>query len=806
MRLISLYLENFRQHKSTQIHFPTGLIGILGENGSGKTTILEAIAWALYGKITRGDNDSVIWRMAEGKSTAVAELTFAFNGQTLKVKRSQSSSKSNAELTQNQKIVATSTKAVNEKILELLAMTHQEFFNSYFTGQKDLNFLGSIKGAVERERFIAKMLGYEKISEVQGAAGKEGTIRFDLRQQERTVDRLQGALGDQVQIEDAIILYQNQLTEANHQLAEVTAALTLAIAHAAQLEPQLNQLQQQRDQHYQLTAQVQNYQTQQARLIKEISQKIEQRSQIYTATQIYETLAVEVANYQAMETELAALTNVKQEFTKKTDLELRLTHLNQELQSLEQDLDLLKDIDISHIRQAIAHSQAQLEHINLEIQTQTQTWQTTQAELKAKIKTEQQNLSKLANQQQVILAAGVEGICPTCERPLHSEYENVVEGFTSQLDHLRSHLKTWENELADLKQTPVALKSLQQTQTQIADLIKQQQQEELKISTDLTRFQLLQNQQNAKTQEIKQLQVQISHLPHSFDLDRYNHLSSQIQSLKPKYEQYLRSQGISQRLHEIDGELVNLNQEQSQLQNLLSKLEQEIQQLKFKESEYSDLKQAIATANQNLDRIRTQQAQAQQQQALITQALTTAQKQADEYRLKQAEYQTAKKEQILLQELDNAFTDMRQHFTEEIRPQLADAASIFLNQLTDGRYNTIEIDSKYNVIVLADGDRKPVISGGEEDIVNLSLRLAISQMITERSGQPFSLLILDEVFGSLDDGRRNNVLALLNALEQQFEQVLIISHLDSIKDNLNHTIRLEFNAKEQCSQVADSLV
>ncbi|NKB17754.1 MAG: AAA family ATPase [Pseudanabaena sp. CRU_2_10] len=44
MRLISLGLENFRQHKSTEIHFPNGLTGILGANGSGKSTILEAIA------------------------------------------------------------------------------------------------------------------------------------------------------------------------------------------------------------------------------------------------------------------------------------------------------------------------------------------------------------------------------------------------------------------------------------------------------------------------------------------------------------------------------------------------------------------------------------------------------------------------------------------------------------------------------------------------------------------------------------------------------------------------------------------
>jgi DNA repair protein SbcC/Rad50 len=805
MRLISLNLENFRQHKSTQIHFPLGLVGILGENGSGKTTILEAIAWALYGKGTRGSNDSLIWRMAEGKSTAVVELTFAFNGQTLKVKRSQSSSKSSAELIQNQKVVANSTKAVNEKILELLAMTHQEFFNSYFTGQKDLNFLGAI-GAADRERFIAQMLGYEKITEVQGTPQKKGTIRFDLQNQKNQVLRLEGALGDPAQIKANIINHQNQLAQAQQILTAATNALNLAIAQKAILEPQLLQLEEKRDHHNQRTSQLQNHQTQHQRILKEISQKTSQRSQALETTQIYTALEIEVSGYVAMEAKLQVLNILKQEFTKKNELEVRLAQLELEFQALAQDLNLLQDLDSSPTQQAIANFQTELESLNRQIQTQTQTWQIAQAELKAKIKTEQQNLKKLSTQQQVILEAGAEGACPTCERPLHSEFDHVVDGFITQLDYLRSHVTEWEQELKALTLPPEELKISQQAHQEISELLKQEQKQELKLASDLARRQLLQQQFNTKTIEINQLKAQVSELSSDFDPESYNHLSVQIQTLKPKYEQYLRFAGTSQRLQEIDLELINLNQESINLNQLMQNLDQELKDLDFEEAEYTNLKTAIATTTSQLEILRTDQNQAQQQQALIAQSLAIAQNQETESRLKQTEYLEAKKAQTLIQEIDNAFTDMRQHFTEEIRPQLADAASIFLNQLTDGRYNTIEIDPRYNVIVLADGDRKPVISGGEEDIVNLCLRLAISQMITERSGQPFSLLILDEVFGSLDDGRRNNVLTLLNALEQQFEQVLIISHLDSIKDNLNHTIRLEFNAKDQCSQVAESLV
>ena len=108
----------------------------------------------------------------------------------------------------------------------------------------------------------------------------------------------------------------------------------------------------------------------------------------------------------------------------------------------------------------------------------------------------------------------------------------------------------------------------------------------------------------------------------------------------------------------------------------------------------------------------------------------------------------------LHQELDRALTDLRGELNATLRPDLSELASGFLRDLTNGRYTELELDEDYGTTLLDDGDPKAVISGGEEDVANLALRLAISQMIAERAGQPLSLLVLDEIFGSLDEDRR----------------------------------------------------
>ena len=155
------------------------------------------------------------------------------------------------------------------------------------------------------------------------------------------------------------------------------------------------------------------------------------------------------------------------------------------------------------------------------------------------------------------------------------------------------------------------------------------------------------------------------------------------------------------------------------------------------------------------------------------------------------------------QELDRALADLRTELNAALRPDLSDLASGFLRDLTNGRYTELELDEDYVTTLLDDGEPKGVISGGEEDIANLALRLAISQMIAERAGQPLSLLVLDEIFGSLDEDRRAAVVDLLRSLADRFPQVILITHVDSVREGFDRVVRVGYDAARGTPSCAD---
>ena len=140
--------------------------------------------------------------------------------------------------------------------------------------------------------------------------------------------------------------------------------------------------------------------------------------------------------------------------------------------------------------------------------------------------------------------------------------------------------------------------------------------------------------------------------------------------------------------------------------------------------------------------------------------------------------------------LSDVMGDFRTFLISRIRPTLSSYSSDFFSRLTDGKYAEVELDENYDLLVYDNGEKYSIerFSGGEEDLANLCLRLAISEVITERAGGVFNFIILDEIFGSQDSIRRHNIMKALGGLSGKFRQIFLITHVEDVKNDMENII------------------
>ena len=138
-----------------------------------------------------------------------------------------------------------------------------------------------------------------------------------------------------------------------------------------------------------------------------------------------------------------------------------------------------------------------------------------------------------------------------------------------------------------------------------------------------------------------------------------------------------------------------------------------------------------------------------------------------------------------------------------IRPALERRASTLLRELSDGRYDALSLDDDYEVSIGYGAVRRSIreVSGGEEDLANLCLRISIGQLISESTGLGSAPVILDEVLGSQDGNRRERIMDLLPRLAAHFPQVLMVAHLPEVQDRFPTTLRLTFDPLTETSRL-----
>jgi len=85
-------------------------------------------------------------------------------------------------------------------------------------------------------------------------------------------------------------------------------------------------------------------------------------------------------------------------------------------------------------------------------------------------------------------------------------------------------------------------------------------------------------------------------------------------------------------------------------------------------------------------------------------------------------------------------------------------------------------------------------SGGEQFRINFAIRLALSQVLAKRAGARLQTLVIDEGFGSQDPNGRQRLVEAINAIQEQFARILVITHIDELRDAFPHRIEVEKTA------------
>ncbi|MCL0074123.1 SMC family ATPase, partial [Dehalococcoidia bacterium] len=93
-------------------------------------------------------------------------------------------------------------------------------------------------------------------------------------------------------------------------------------------------------------------------------------------------------------------------------------------------------------------------------------------------------------------------------------------------------------------------------------------------------------------------------------------------------------------------------------------------------------------------------------------------------------------------------------------------------------------------------------SGGESFRIDLALRIALSRLLARRAGAPLPTLIIDEGFGTQDASGRGKLVEAINSIQDDFERIIVITHIDELKDAF--PVRIEVTKTNEGSTIAVS--
>jgi exonuclease SbcC len=347
------------------------------------------------------------------------------------------------------------------------------------------------------------------------------------------------------------------------------------------------------------------------------------------------------------------------------------------------------------------------------------------------------DIKDIESKKKKIEEIGPDAKCPTCERVLAGQYKNLLKRYSEDLAKKTKEIEIFSKEIKIFEEDKDRFSREKQAFHKKKKYLLNQLHEKKGIDTTIKNVQGEIDKEKIELKNKEKKHGEISAI--KFDIKEFNNVSKQVDSFYKTYQDAIESR----------------DDKKDALNSLKLELEK-------KESDKKLIMQKIENFKEKISEI-------------------------EEYKKK------IKEDKIIVQHLGmlaEVMSNFRTHLISRIRPTLSSYSSDFFERLTDGKYTELELDENYNLLVYDTGDAYGIerFSGGEEDLANLCLRLAISEVITERAGGVFNFIILDEIFGSQDMYRRQNIMKALNGLSSKFRQIFLITHVEDVKDDMENII------------------
>jgi DNA repair protein SbcC/Rad50 len=829
---LRLELKNFLPYRTPDpIRFDgIHLACLTGSNGAGKSSLLDAITWVLWGRARAKRDDELIHL---GQSDMHVQLDFEQEGTLYRVLRRRTRSKrgqgtldlfilkdDDAPMT----ISEPSMRATQKKINRLLRLDYETFTHSAFLQQGKADAF-TTRTPAERKKILSDILGLEqwtvyedavkeKLKEVSNNLayfeGRIEEIDQELARQPALEADLQNATHNHNEAEQAREAAETQLKEVEHAPGDLRNAQDNKAERERRLREHQGDLEEVDGRIERQQQQIAEYEEMTA-----AKDEIEQGyAALQSAREANQELGEKLMQLRTLDEERADLTG------QLSAAQARLESDAQNLQQRIEELDTASQGDHNEELATVQAEVAELQAIDTE-KTQHEERLNELGEQRGQLNAQKKTLTAegqaLRDRLDRLEATdGDEAACPLCGQALEGDHlaqltEQVRDEHKIKQDHYRQNQDDIKAVNAEMKTHRTNIKAMELLLKKLNPLVERvgtlqaQVQAAAEAESQLGEYQAQLETVQAELdgeefapdirEQLAALDARQTDL--GYDSSGHDEAQQELEAHKQYEQLYTRLSIALESLPTAQQNLQDALARQERLLQAATDTEAEITQLDGEIAQLTELVKEYQAREAEVRAQRTAERNAYERLVSAKQALEALKSQEKRKATLEAQRDESRDQEAIYNQLKQAFgkNGVPAMIIEAAIPELEATANKLLAKMTNGRM-TLRMNTQREKVTggvaetldidIADelGTRSyELYSGGEAFRINFAIRVALSQMLARRAGAHLQTLFIDEGFGTQDEAGRSKLVEAINVIQEEFKLVLVITHIDDLRDS-----------------------